>query len=683
LVHNEAAMREPEFSELSEIWGQGNKRLSEMDDLREFSGRYGGTPGRVDHRTNRQRWELLSEQLPLGYQKGAGEQSKEEVYDLANCGTRKAFTVIDRSGSPLLVHNCWTYDPRFPDPDKREVPFIAYPFQVPAILEMRKALGRHDLSIEKSRDQGATWLCVIVFDHAFLFDRRSSFMCVSRTEELVDRAEDPDTIFWKFDFIHENLPPWMRPKGLKRTWKHIYNPEMGSSIDGAATTGNIGAGGRRTAFFLDEFSLFPVADGFKAMASTQMTTRCRFFNGTPKGTGNAHYVINHPPSKIKKLRFHWSDHPVQQIGRYTSESGKLKILDQEFWSHATLGDVRDRAPDLMQEFDRMAQEHLPDSAPAIECYPFVLDGKVRSIYYDNECARTPIPSQIAQELDIDYIGSGESVLTQSEAYRLKALYGRDPVITGDLSYDGETGNDGAFVPDKHGPLKLWTNVDLHGRVPPGKYVLGVDVSLGTEASNSCVVVIDLQRKECVGEYAINTVSPDGLARWCYACGMWFHKAMIIWEDNGVGGNFREHLFRLGYPHVYQRKQDDTIRRKKTNKYGYATTAANKKFIIMNCVAAMKRGNYICRSKSGIEEFCYYQHTGGTVAHSATLMDIGPGGTHRENHGDRAIAHSLANHVLKDWSNPNDPQKQGVPQNCYAARREEYLRSKQDDELWQA
>ena len=61
----------------------------------------------------------------------------------------------------------WTFDPRKPNP---KIPFITYEYQDEAFLAMDEALPGaggefkgHDVIIEKSRDMGASWICLTLF----------------------------------------------------------------------------------------------------------------------------------------------------------------------------------------------------------------------------------------------------------------------------------------------------------------------------------------------------------------------------------------------------------------------------------------------------------------------------------------------------------------------------------------
>ena len=83
---------------------------------------------------------------------------------------------------------CWTYDPRKPNP---KIPFITYEFQDNALLCLSESLphrtedgsdfkGR-DILIEKSRDMGASWMCLTLFFWGWLFRPMQSYLCLLYT----------------------------------------------------------------------------------------------------------------------------------------------------------------------------------------------------------------------------------------------------------------------------------------------------------------------------------------------------------------------------------------------------------------------------------------------------------------------------------------------------------------------
>ena len=119
---------------------------------------------------------------------------------------------------------CWTYDPRVGD---GTLPFLTYEFQDESLLAIDAAIGSHDLLIKKSRDMGASWMLLTVFEWRWHFKNSQSFLLVSRNEDYVDKAGNPKSLFWKIDFIHKFLPGWLLPR-TTRTKLRLTNEDNGS-----------------------------------------------------------------------------------------------------------------------------------------------------------------------------------------------------------------------------------------------------------------------------------------------------------------------------------------------------------------------------------------------------------------------------------------------------------------------
>ena len=226
----------------------------------------------------------------------------------------------------------WTVNPKRPFPRKK-VPFVTYDFQDKGLDVIFASLEESfDVSVEKSRQMGASWLFAAVIQYCWLFRQGQNFLMLSRSDEYVDRSNEPKSLFYKLDFINQNLPAWLMPAGWKRTKhrlvKRIVNPD---TIVGEATTEDSGRGGTFTAVLHDEFAACDVGMGI--LKSTRSATGTRWFNSTPKGTGNAHYRIvqlsRQNPRQVRPLRFHWSDHPEYAEGLYR--------LDKEGNAHLKRG----------------------------------------------------------------------------------------------------------------------------------------------------------------------------------------------------------------------------------------------------------------------------------------------------------------------------------------------------------
>lgn len=536
----------------------------------------------------------------------------------------------------------YTYDPRCQPFAK--LPFILYPFQEGALLQILEAIGSHDLFIEKSRDMGASWLSVLAFEWMWHFRNLQSFLMVSRTENYVDNAENPKSLFWKIDFFHENLPLWLMPPGYKRSDHrrklHIKNPDNGSVIDGEATTGQVARGDRRTAILLDEFAA--VEQGQHVLASTRDATRSRIFNSTPLGIANAYYDVGQ--TKIKKLSLHWREHPLKSRGLYeTDKKGKLRILRKEGY----LGD-----------------------------YHPILDGTLRSPEYDLQESRSS-PREMAQEWNIDYLGSGHQFFQPESIQQAIRKYAKSPVVIGDLEYDSLTGEVIRFREDPNGRLKLWCLLDKDGNIrKEHRAVLGVDVSAGTGASNSCLAGYDATTSEKILEYANPYIRPEEFAKQAVAIARWMGGAYLLWEQQGPGRQFGPRVVELGYANIYLRKREEAISKKVSNIPGWASTKEGKLQLLGNYRSAIEKETCINRSREALEECLeYIFNPQGGASHARASNKDDPSGANT-NHGDRVIADALAWHGLSERKSIPKPEKPEIPVGSLAWRRQQRKQEEQ-------
>lgn len=565
------------------------------------------------------------------------------------------FYVEACSRDPLFFINgfAWTYSPKeYATNPKR--PFILYEeFQTPAFIEILTAIGSYDLLIEKSRDMGASYLNIYAMAYCWRFLPGFSGLFVSRVEDLVDKPGNPKSMFWKFDYLIDNIPTWLLPvgydKSLHRSKLHVENPENGAVIDGESTTGNVARGDRRTAVLLDEFAA--VEFGHRVLSSTRDVTSCRLFNSTPCGTNNAFYDMRQ--TGIKKLRLHWSSHPLKSRGLYTTgDHGFLKVLN-------------------------------PENFPLD--YKPILDNKLRSPWYDLQCRRAAGDQEIAQELDIDYLGSGFQYFNARNINEAIKNCARPPEYVGDLEYDDATGEPIRFTENPGGSLRLWCMLDGDMRpiIGTDKFSAGADVSAGTGASNSCLSGFNIARCEKAFEYVNPHIRPEQFAKQVVAICKWFANAYLIWESYGPGRQFGSKLQELGYGNIYLRRRDEAISGKVSDIPGWCPTPEGKLVLMGSYRAAVEKGECINRSKEALEETLEYIHTpDGSIEHSRALSKVDPSGA-RKNHGDRCIADALAWKNLKERKHTPAAEKVEIPVGCLAwrnKRREEAL-CKNDRDGW--
>lgn len=183
----------------------------------------------------------------------------------------------------------WTYDPRgmaFGLP--ANIPFVLRPKQVELVhwLDERESTQTHGL-IEKSRDEGMSYVVLGFFLHRWLFVEGFAGGVGSRKEELVDKRGDPKTLLHKFRDMFSKMPDWMKPKKFNSrdhdNYMRIVNPDNGATITGEAGD-NIGRGGRTSMYFLDEWAFVERQEAVDAAIS--QNTNVHIKGSTPNGIGD-------------------------------------------------------------------------------------------------------------------------------------------------------------------------------------------------------------------------------------------------------------------------------------------------------------------------------------------------------------------------------------------------------------
>jgi len=495
-------------------------------------------------------------------------------------------------------------------------PFISWAFQDTASLSI---LRDHieideDLLVEKSREMGATWLLLLIFLWCWLFYPNKKFLCMSRSEKAVEDA-DPDSLFWKLDFVLKYLPGWMRPE-IKRSKLFLGNLTNGSSITGEASTGKAGVGGRATAMLIDEFS--QITEDFEVLHRTSDTTGCRIFNGTHKGQDTAFFHLSQRPD-MKKLRMHWTQHPDKNPGVYRALDGKAKIIDRTYKFPADMFFVLDGTP-------------VGGLAPGI-----------RSPWYDKECKRKGSERAVAMDLDVDPAGSSGLYFDPVLIQTLRASIACPPVWEGDVIQDSE--GKWQLKAMRSGPLKLWCQVTSDGKPIPGRYGAGADLSTGEGATPSCIAIYNADTGEKAAEFASASIRPADLAPKMAAL-LWMFKdqgnepPLFAWEQQGPGLTFGNAILPV-YSRVYYNSDDLDPSATPSDRPGWYPTDPRRRLLLDAYQQGLRTRACLNRSDIALEECKGFRYDKRGNPECGRLMAIDDPSGARVNHGDRVIADGLA------------------------------------------
>lgn len=213
---------------------------------------------------------------------------------------------------PKLFIEHWgvTVDPRNAGTGKPVLmPFLLFPKQREFIDELLDCWRKQeDLILVKSRDCGASWLAMGFAVTVCLFWQNASFGFGSAKEDKVDRSGDPDSLFYKGRKFTEYLP-----REFKGAWDTKKNsahmrmvfPDSESSITGEAGD-NIGRGGRKTMYFVDEFA--HVERPKLVDAALIANTDIRVEMSSVQGTANV-FAERARGGLIRRFDFHYRDDP--------------------------------------------------------------------------------------------------------------------------------------------------------------------------------------------------------------------------------------------------------------------------------------------------------------------------------------------------------------------------------------
>ena len=135
--------------------------------------------------------------------------------------------------------------------------------------------------------------------------------------------------------------------------------------------------------------------------------------------------------------------------------------------------------------------------------------------------------KISQELECNFLGSGDSVIPPETMKKIKENYIKEP----ENKYMG-------------GAIWQWKEpVEGH------RYIMGVDVSRGDSEDFSTISIIDFDVREQVLEY-IGKVPPDVLAEIAFKWATMYNSFIVTDITGGMGVSTSRKLQELGYKNLY-------------------------------------------------------------------------------------------------------------------------------------
>lgn len=539
-----------------------------------------------------------------------------------------------------------------------KVPFILYPHQEIAVLEMKKAIEiGYDLLADKSRDEGATFLVLGMCLLYWLITPMFQALLGSRVEDLVDRASGIKNgfvvgfercLFYKLLFMINELPLYMKPR-FDKSHMLLQNLENGSAFQGETTNAGFGKGARGGVIMVDEAAQIEPNLAQLIMENIADTANCCIFNSTQGPWGSAHpyaKALQHP--ETHKVILDWTDNPRKNEGLYDSpKSGFVRIYDLEYYKRQFPG-----------KFGHVNAGEPVEVTKLQHTYPWIADGGVsnfhckRSPWFDNYEKRPNTTARsIAQNVLRIPAGSSDMFFNYALLEKLREE-ARSPDYEGTIEYilEGSTINNAWFEPGGSNSNFSWWG-ELPNRRPNQfhNYAVGCDISRGTGSSNSVAAVVDVNTSKLVGLLVTPYHRQEQFAELVVALCEWLggtQRPLLNWETNGAS-DFEARVDELGYYNLWDNGKKGHGWRSSggpqgskielLNSYEAALFEAQKEHTEFDCL-------YIYDEQT-INEMAQYVFFEGRV-------DVGPATMQTESsgakaaHGDRVISVAIATLTAK-------------------------------------
>lgn len=403
-------------------------------------------------------------------------------------------------------------------------PFVPWNDQCDILAWLQMYGGVSDITIEKTRGIGLSWVATIYLLWKWLFSEGGGIEMgvLSKDNDSLDVLGRPSTLMGKLDVLFANLPAWLRFDStgktiLKRTSSQTHqftNLMNGNAILGYTSSDEKLRSARLYLIIVDEAAFLEV-DVQRWLAASQFVSNSRIFISTHNGTlPFFHRLTTDAKSMLVRISTWWWNNTARAAGRYVVKNGQVELLDPDY-------DYRD--------------------------YEFIFDdpGTLRSPWLDSQFRKPGIDViRLKQELfGVAAIDSNRMI--EKRITEMARETCKPPVFR--ARYDH-----GDFIEDLEGDFFFWQDFSF-----TSSYYLGVDPALGAAgAALGALVAIDAKTGAVVAAAGFRDMNSVDLAqqavylaeRLCGPRGQGY--CQIVPESTGIGFIFMTELKRLRWHNVY-------------------------------------------------------------------------------------------------------------------------------------
>jgi hypothetical protein len=403
-----------------------------------------------------------------------------------------------------------TYLQTYDNTQKKYVPMNLFPDQLQLIQDYE---DYNENITKKYRQAGVTTVT------AAWLSKKLQLAKPENPERVLIIANKRDTAIEMANKVRNFLEQW--PEWLNVGFSPDKNSESrfrlnnGCEVKAVATSADALRGYTPTVLVFDEAAYIEAGEDFWAASMASLSTGGKIILiSTPNGYDPIYYGVY--DQALRGINdFHITDLRWFKDPRYTKDLRWVKCNDI---CHYMLNREQYNDDDVvLTEFDIEKYRELEEQG--YKPFSSWFESMSKKFKYDRR--------KIAQELECDFLGSG------------------DGVIPGDIQEN--IAKNMIRVPfEKYMQGTFWHWMEP---VQDHRYIMGVDVSRGDSEDFSSINIIDFDEREQVAEY-IGKIPPDDLAAIAYKWGVLYNAFIVIDITGGMGVATSRKLQELNYKNLY-------------------------------------------------------------------------------------------------------------------------------------
>jgi hypothetical protein len=356
--------------------------------------------------------------------------------------------------------------------------------------------------------------------------KRLVFAKKSKPEKILIIANKLDTAVEMANKVRAFVEQWPNWLGVgfspeKNAARH-FKLTNGCEVKAVATSKDALRGYTPTILIFDEAAYIDADEDFWSACMASLSTGGKVIViSTPNGFDPIYYSIYSQAVKgmndFRITEMYWFRDP-----RYSKD---LKLVKVEDIIHYMLnrGDYRDE--DIVLDYseikvaDRDFEEIKQKIEKGYKPYSSWFEAMSKKLKFDKR--------KISQELECNFLGSGDNVIPPETMKKIKENYIQEP--------------ENKFM---GGALWQWKEP-----IAGHKYIMGIDVSRGDSEDFTTFTIIDFDDREQVLEY-IGKVPPDVVAEIAFKWATMYNAFIVTDITGGMGVATSRKLQELGYKNLY-------------------------------------------------------------------------------------------------------------------------------------